>query len=117
MIEQSDMAMSAALAALAHPTRLAAFRALVAAGTNGLAAGALLGETGVPASTLSSHLSRLEQAGLVRSRRASRNIIYAVEIEAVRRLVAYLVEDCCQGRPELCGDFVQVRALACEPAA
>jgi ArsR family transcriptional regulator len=96
-----------ALAALAQPTRLRAFRALVEAGPDGLHAGALADATGVPASTLSSHLARLEHAGLVGSRRASRNIFYTVQIEPVRRLLAYLVRDCCGGRPELCGDLAQ----------
>jgi len=102
-----------ALGALAQVTRLRAFRALVEAAPNGLSAGALTERTGVPASTLSSHLSRLENAGLVSSRRASRNIFYAVQIDATRALLAYLVDDCCGGRPELCGDLAQARASAC----
>ena len=105
-----------ALAALAQATRLRVFRALVEAGPNGVASGALAEMTGTPASTLSSHLGRLEHAGLVRSRRVSRNIFYAVEIESVRRLLGYLAEDCCGGRPEMCGDLAQVRATACEVA-
>jgi ArsR family transcriptional regulator len=102
-----------ALAALSQPTRLRAFRALVEAGPNGLTAGTLAEATGAPASTLSSHLNKLEHAGLVRSRRASRNIYYAVEIDAVRGFLAYLVEDCCGGRPELCGDLGQLRETSC----
>jgi DNA-binding transcriptional ArsR family regulator len=106
-----------ALAALAQATRLRAFRALVEAGPNGIASGKLAELTATPASTLSSHLGRLEHAGLVRSRRSSRNIFYAVEIDAVRRLLGYLAQDCCGGRPELCGDLAQVRATTCEATA
>lgn len=102
-----------ALAALAQPTRLRAFRALVEAGPAGLPAGALAERTSVPASTLSSHLSRLEHAGLVSSRRVSRNIFYTVQIDATRALLAYLVDDCCGGRPELCGDLAHARATVC----
>jgi ArsR family transcriptional regulator len=102
-----------ALAALAQPTRLRAFRALVEAGPSGLPAGALAERTGVPASTLSSHLGRLEHAGLVSSRRVSRNIFYAVQIDATRALLAYLVDDCCGSRPELCGDLAHARATVC----
>lgn len=69
--------------------------------------------TGAPASTLSSHLTKLEYAGLVRSRRASRNIFSAVQIDAVRAFLAYLVEDCCGGGPELCGDLAQGRETSC----
>lgn len=102
-----------ALAALAQSTRLRAFRALVEAGPNGLSAGALAERVGVPASTLSSHLGRLENAGLVSSRRVSRNIFYAVQIDATRALLAYLIDDCCGGRPELCGDLAHTRAADC----
>lgn len=103
-----------ALQALGHATRLQAFRALVVAGPNGLPAGTLAAETGVPASTLSSHLSRLENAGLIHSQRRSRQIFYAVQIEAVRRLLGYLIEDCCQGQPELCGGVATLAAISCE---
>lgn len=96
----------AALAALAQPTRLAAFRALVVAGPDGMAAGALAAATGAPASTLSSHLARLEAAGLIAARPAGRHIFYAVKIETVRALLGYLARDCCAGQPELCGDLL-----------
>ena len=92
-----------ALAALAHPTRLRAFRALVGAGPGGIAAGDLARLAAAPASTLSSHLARLEHAGLVHARRASRNVFYAVRIDRVRALLDWLVEDCCGGHPDLCG--------------
>ena len=101
------------LAALAQSTRLRAFRALIDAGPGGLPAGVLTERIGAPASTLSSHLSRLEHAGLVSSRRVSRNIFYAVQIDATRALLAYLVDDCCGGRPELCGDLAQTRSTNC----
>ena len=93
-----------ALAALAHPTRLAAFRRLVVAGPGGVSAGDLSAATATPASTLSAHLAKLESAGLVASRRASRHIFYAVRFDAMRGLLSFLIEDCCQGRPDLCGD-------------
>ena len=93
-----------ALAALAHPTRLAVFRQLVVAGPGGVAAGDLSATIATPASTLSAHLAKLEAAGLVASRRASRHIFYAVRFDAMRGLLSFLIEDCCQGRPDLCGD-------------
>lgn len=96
-----------ALAALAHPTRLAVFRQLVVAGPGGVAAGDLSTMTATPASTLSAHLAKLEAAGLVASRRASRHIFYAVRFDAMRGLLSFLIEDCCQGRPDLCGDAVR----------
>jgi DNA-binding transcriptional ArsR family regulator len=54
-------------------------------------------------SSLSFHLGLLERAGLIRSRRESRHVIYAPDIEGTRRLLSYLTDDCCEGRPELCG--------------
>ena len=92
-----------ALAALAQETRLAVFRLLIKVGPNGLPAGKVAARVGVPPATLSFHLGQLERAGLIRSRRQSRSIIYAADIEGTRRLIAFLTEDCCQGQPEICG--------------
>jgi DNA-binding transcriptional ArsR family regulator len=93
----------AAFGALAQETRLAVFRLLVQAGPGGITAGEIAEGLGVPASTMSHHLATLERAGLAASRRASRSIFYACDYEGTRRLLAFLMEDCCQGRPELCG--------------
>lgn len=98
------------LAALAHPTRLAVFRALVTAGPGGLAAGDLARTAEVPASTLSSHLARLEHAGLVSARRQSRHIFYAAQFEAARLLIAFLMEDCCAGHPQICAPRIACTA-------
>ncbi len=97
----------AALAALAQDTRLAVFRLLVEAGPNGLAAGVIASRLKVAPATLSFHLSQLERAGLLASRRNGRQILYAADIEGTRRLLAFLTEDCCGGRPELCGELVR----------
>ena len=67
-----------ALSALAQEHRLAAFRLLVQAGAEGLAAGAIADRLGVPASSMSFHLAQLGHAGLVTQRRESRSIIYTV---------------------------------------
>jgi DNA-binding transcriptional ArsR family regulator len=91
------------LAALAHETRLAVFKHLVFAGPDGAAAGAIAAKLKLPAPTLSFHLKHLEQAGLIRSRRESRNIIYAADFGRMRSLLGFLMEDCCRGNPEICG--------------
>jgi len=90
-------------AALAHDLRLRIFRLLVATGPNGLAAGEIGEKLDVGASTLSAHLAQLERAGLLRSHREHRRIIYAIDMEGTQGLVSFLVDDCCGGRPELCG--------------
>ena len=98
-----------ALASLAQETRLAIFRMLVKAGPYGLAAGAIAEALEVPAPTLSFHLRHLTHAGLLTSRRESRSIVYSVQFEGVRDLLSFLMEDCCQGMPQACGD-------ACAPS-
>jgi DNA-binding transcriptional ArsR family regulator len=91
------------LAALAQEHRLRVFRLLVREGPIGLPAGEIALRLGVRPSTMSSHLAQLERAGLLRSRRDQRRIIYAVDVEGIRKLLAFLIEDCCQGHPEICG--------------
>lgn len=90
------------LSALAHEHRLGVFRLLVKAAPKGKAAGEIAEALGLPPSSLSFHLAALESAGLVASKRTGRFIHYMVEPDAIRELLAYLTEDCCQGRPELC---------------
>ena len=106
-----------ALGALAQDHRLAVFRMLVKAGPKGLPAGEIAAELGVPASSLSFHLAHLNRAGLVTQRRESRSLIYAADIASMNGLLAYLVEDCCQGRPEVCGPMAEAvsRASCCPP--
>lgn len=94
-----------ALAALGQATRLELLRALLAAGPSGLAAGDIATRLGVPASTLSFHLRALEQAGLIAPTRQGRSLIYAAQVEPLRRLLAFLAEACCGGNPALCGDL------------
>jgi ArsR family transcriptional regulator, arsenate/arsenite/antimonite-responsive transcriptional repressor len=89
--------------ALAHELRLAIFRLLVSHAPEGLPAGQIALRLQVPASTLSTHLMRLEQAGLLRSRRERQRIVYSVDTAGTRSLVDFLVRDCCDGQPELCG--------------
>lgn len=92
-----------ALSALAHPLRLSVFRMLVAAAPGGVPAGRIAEDLGVAASSLSFHLSQLQQSGLVTATRRQRFILYATDIDATRQLMEFLTADCCGGRPELCG--------------
>lgn len=89
--------------ALAHRHRLNAFRLLIEAGADGLAAGDLASMLFLTGPNMSFHLKILEQSGLVRSSRDHRNIFYAVDVENLRELLTFLTEDCCGGRPEICG--------------
>lgn len=103
------MDMIAALAtlnALAQPTRLAGFRALARAGKNGMTAGEIGQCVGAVQNTMSSHLSVLLAAGLVRNRRDGRQIRYFADMDGFRCLLEYLLEDCCGGAPEKCRPFI-----------
>ena len=97
-----------AFAAIAQETRLDLMRLLLAQGANGLPAGEIATLLGVPSSTLSFHLAALERAGLTQSTRQGRQIIHAARINGVRRLLTFLTETCCGGRPELCGDLARL---------
>ncbi|MEJ2257995.1 MAG: metalloregulator ArsR/SmtB family transcription factor [Woeseiaceae bacterium] len=100
-------------AALAQASRLAAFRLLVQAGEPGLSAGEIARELGVPHNTLSTHLAILARAGMVRGRREGRSIIYSVDFDGTRSLLAFLLEDCCRGEPELCNPAIESALPAC----
>jgi protein-tyrosine-phosphatase/DNA-binding transcriptional ArsR family regulator len=94
--------------ALAQESRLGVLRLLIARGPNGLAAGELSDQLGIPASTTSFHLSALERAGLIVATRQGRQIIYALRVSALRELLMFLTETCCGGHPELCGDIAEL---------
>jgi ArsR family transcriptional regulator, arsenate/arsenite/antimonite-responsive transcriptional repressor len=93
----------AALAALGQPTRLSIFRLLVRKEPDGLSAGALAEAVGCPHNTFSTHVAILARAGLVNGTREGRSITYRADAAGTRALIAFLVTDCCGGRPELCG--------------
>ena len=102
-----------ALGALAHPSRLEVFRLLVRAGPDGLAAGEIARATGSLPNTLSTNLNILAAAGLVAARRDGRSIIYTAGYDAMRDLLAFLMEDCCAGKPEICAPLAAVASQAC----
>ena len=104
-----------ALSALAHEGRLTIFRLLVATGPEGLAAGEIGRRLGILPNTLSASLTVLNHAGLVQSRRHGRSIIYAAAIGRMADLLGFLVDDCCNGRPEICSPLAEIasRAACC----
>lgn len=103
-----------ALSALAHDGRLAAFRLLVKAGPAGMPAGEIAERLKMPPSSLSSNLMLLANAGLVTSERDGRSIIYRADFSAMQRLLSFLIEDCCNGAPEVCAPLVDVLST-CTP--
>jgi DNA-binding transcriptional ArsR family regulator len=87
----------AALSALAQESRLDVFRLLVRAGEDGLSVGEIAESLGLPSPTLSFHLKELLGAGLLRVERIGRSRIYRPDFAAMRQLVGFLTEHCCQG--------------------
>nr|WP_155065997.1 metalloregulator ArsR/SmtB family transcription factor [Paracoccus limosus] len=106
----------AAFAALSQETRLRIVRLLVQAGPDGMAAGTI-GETlgGATPSRLSFHLTHLEHAGLIRSRREGRFIIYSAVFPTLAGLIEFLMRDCCDGRPEICTPVAAALSCSCDP--
>jgi protein-tyrosine-phosphatase/DNA-binding transcriptional ArsR family regulator len=99
---------AARFGALAQATRLEVMRVVAAAGATGMSAGEIAARVEQAPSTLSFHLSALEQAGLLQSTRQGRHVIYAVRFAGLRALLTFLTETCCNGRPELCGDLARL---------
>ena len=102
-----------ALAALGQDTRLEVFRLLVKTGAGGLPAGEIAARLDIVQNTMSAHLKVLDHAGLVRAAREGRMIRYAADITGFRDLLAYLMEDCCNGAPELCQPVIQAVTRKC----
>lgn len=102
-----------ALAALGQETRLDIFRLLVRASADGVPAGEIATRLGAVQNTVSAHLKVLAQAGLVRPERDGRTVRYAADMTGFRDLLAFLMEDCCDGRPELCRPVIDAVTCRC----
>jgi len=102
-----------ALHALAQETRLDVFRLLVKQGADGMAAGDIAEALDVRQNTMSANLSVLARAGMVRSEREGRVIRYYANFDGMRSLLAFLMEDCCGGNPELCKPVLDEIVCAC----
>jgi ArsR family transcriptional regulator, arsenate/arsenite/antimonite-responsive transcriptional repressor len=103
------------LSALAQEGRLAAFRLLVKAGPDGLAAGEIARRLDTAPNTLSAQLLVLANAGLVKARRDGRSIIYAADFNRMGALLQFLTEDCCGSRPEICAPLLSAVTGCCPP--
>jgi ArsR family transcriptional regulator, arsenate/arsenite/antimonite-responsive transcriptional repressor len=86
----------AAFDTLSQETRLRVFRLLVEYGYAGAPAGTLSTSLHIPHNTLSFHLSHMNHAGLVVSRREGRSIIYRANFDFFSGLIRYMIEDCCR---------------------
>lgn len=104
---------AAQLEAIGNPTRLQLYRILVRAGGEGLAVGSVQEKLGIAASTLSHHLKRLVDTGLVTQERQATTLICRAHYPAMQSLIGFLADECCADGscPPESG-----RSTACEPA-
>lgn len=102
-----------ALSGLAQETRLQTFRLLVQHEPDGMAAGDISREIGVPQNTMSTHLAILAREGLVVSERRSRSIIYRANLDRLRDLTLFLLKDCCGARADLCAPLIAELTPCC----
>lgn len=105
------------LAALGHESRLAIFRLLVVAGPDGVNASAIGERLEIQPATLSFHLAHLSRAGLIRGERESRFIRYSAEYATMDELIAFLTDNCCEGKACLPKTFGTVGAGRMRKAA
>lgn len=103
----------AALSALGHEARLEIFRFLVRAAPDGKHAGDVASHLDIRANTLSAHLMVLTNAGLIAGEREGRHIRYRANLDAMRGLMAFMLEDCCGGSPDLCRPILDELVCRC----
>jgi DNA-binding transcriptional ArsR family regulator len=83
------------LSKIGNPTRLKIVRLLVRAGDRGLPVGTIQKKLKIPASTLTHHISHLKNANVIRQERQQATLYCIMEYQQLKRLVAYLTEECC----------------------
>ncbi len=97
-----------ALGALAQASRLRAFRLLVERGETTVPAGEIARQLGIPHNTMSVHLAVLTRSGLIDSHREGRSIRYGINVDGIKSVFRYLVDDCCGGHSELCSPIAEL---------
>ena len=102
-----------AFAALSQDTRLDAFRLLVQAGEGGMLAGEIAEALEARQNTMSTNLSVMLNAGLLRNEREGRAIRYFANMDGLQGLLGFLLQDCCGGRPELCRPLIEDITCGC----
>ena len=83
------------LAAMGTEPRLRIMQLLLSAHPEGLVVGDIQNELGIPNSTLSHHLEKLKNEGLVKVRRDSTFLWYTADTGALQELLGFLYAECC----------------------
>lgn len=84
-----------AFSSLSQETRLKVLKLLIEYGRDGTVPGIIAEELGIPANTLSFHLSHMSNAGLVTSKKNGRSITYFANTDLIESLIDYLKANCC----------------------
>jgi ArsR family transcriptional regulator len=84
-----------AFAALGAEPRLRIVRLLLSAHPDGLVVNEIGQELDIAASTLSHHLDKLKNEGLVRVQRESTFLRYTANTETLQELLGFLYAECC----------------------
>lgn len=90
------------LSTLSHPQRMAVFRLLMRRCPDALPAGEIATVLGFKPSTASVYLSALTKTQLITQQRQGAKLLYTINLDAARDVVAGLFVDCCRGRADLC---------------
>lgn len=98
--------------ALASDVRLDVFRLLVKSAPDGLVAGEIAKQLGIPSTNLSFHLKGIVQSGLVDVEREGRFMRYKANIPIMLDIIAYLTSECCNDNPEQCQKFRDASTVA-----
>ena len=102
-----------ALGALAQESRLDIFHLLVKKGPNGMVMGAIGEALNLPHTTLSFHLDKLRQAGLITRKRNGRSVIYSANYDALVGSIRYLTENCCKDSDMSCRIEIKEKKICC----
>jgi ArsR family transcriptional regulator, arsenate/arsenite/antimonite-responsive transcriptional repressor len=102
--------------ALGTEPRLRILRLLLSAYPNGLVVGDVIDELHITASTLSHHLDKLKNEGLVKVRREGTFLWYSANAETLQELLAFLYAECCTRNKAVAPDAIAASCCCCAPA-
>ena len=83
------------LAQLGHPSRLAIYRLLIRAGHSGMIVGDIARKLSIPNSTLTHHLNKMIQVGIISQERNKQHRYCKANINDFKNLINFLNDECC----------------------
>jgi ArsR family transcriptional regulator, arsenate/arsenite/antimonite-responsive transcriptional repressor len=95
-------------AAMGAEPRLQVMRLLLTAHPQGLVAGDIQNELGIPASTLSHHLDKLRNEDLVRVRREGTFLRYTANTDALQEIMNFLYAECCTRNKAIDAELISI---------